>query len=679
MRLRLGQRWSEERTLLVILGQEGEELFQLKVGPQLLTVVSVWEQHYEFPAATLWDGLWHSLSLSISLSRLKLYLDCCLQESTPWRHGLGQQIDTLGLTLLGGASRPHHTPFTGTIQQMIFVLGDPTAAEQHCHDYSSTCSALTDTQEVGAMDEVTTQPGGGVSPRPGNSSEDTTPRLDPLNSASLLRSHTSTDTEDVDTKAVVKTQTGMDTQTTGSSNRGKDKLKTVSKETLHGGAKEPQPLSLTGREQISNSHSDVAGTVKELQGTEGSITARTDSVHTPGQVHHPSDAAEEDSTSGGKSVLESVETAISSPNIQPENPTAPGVTSESTRGDAETASTEKTLSNGPQISEFATTSALISGSTTESGFVSSSVYPSSEGGVREAGHQASPAVVIPPVSVDGRSSLKVFGEAEEDTSLERAVTEDSAAPQKDLSPNLTVLTPTPQSREALSNRDIIVEMELPGGEEGSGRETDKDEIDLEVVEDVERGAEMEKENYDNDTDISEEYSLSSFDWTSQFSSEDSVVQSETESLQQAVANQLPTYTDRRHGAGLRPGIRGQMGLQGPPGLTGPPGPKGDKGYQGVMGRTGRTGYRGPIGPPGMPAIVVFKTSEEEWETFKKNKIYKKLVSSWPKLKGPPGPPGPPGDDGPIGPPGITGKQGPKGVQGKIVGISILVGSDQSRH
>ncbi|XP_038572913.1 collagen alpha-1(XI) chain [Micropterus salmoides] len=554
----------------------------------------------------------------------------------------------------------------GPVQQMIFVLGDPEVAEQHCRDHSSTCSAQTDTQA---------------------GPTDLTPRLDPVSSTSPLKSHPGP--EDVDTKSVVTTWVHTDTQTVGSTDREKDKQTTVSKGVNQG---EPQPLSLTGNEQLSNLHPDIVGTMKEPWSTQGSIISKTLSVHTLTtaqylrQVYQPFVAAKEGSRTSDVSVLENFETALSSPSFRPENPTAQGVSS----GREKNASTERSFSNGPQDSEFATGSTLISGPITQSGFVASRLYPSSKGGVREAKQEASPLVIIPPVSVD--PPVQFLRQTEQNVLPNRTATE--GPPYTDPPRNLTVLTPTLQSVEALNPRNIegeignisasqikekeemedrletvspkmdtLQQQQLPGGEQGSGTETDEDEIDL-GEEEVKRHAEIEDVSYDNKTVTSEDYTESSPNLRS---TEETFIQSETESAQQTVktAYQPPTHSVRHHGAGLRSWIRGQRGLQGPPGLTGPPGPKGDKGYQGVMGRTGRTGYRGPIGPPGMPAIVVFKTSEEEWEAFKKKKIYKKLISYWPKHKGPPGPPGLPGDDGPIGPPGITGKQGRKGVQGKI--------------
>ncbi|XP_034738068.1 collagen alpha-1(XV) chain-like [Etheostoma cragini] len=497
-----------------------------------------------------------------------------------------------------------------TNQQMIFVSGDPTAAEQNCRDNSSTCLALTDTQEVAFIDEVTLQPRIRVSSRPENPPQDTTlqagpsaltPRQDAVSSTSPLKLHL--EPEDVDTKAAVKTHADTDTKTIGSTNEEKGK------EVNKGEDTKPQPFSLAGNEKFSNVHPDILGTKEPWRN---------------GGRHQPFVKAKEKSSTSEASVLDSIE-IISSLNVQSENPTAPSVLSR----DAETASTETSFSNGPR---FATRSTLISSPITESRFVSSSVYPSSDGGITEAQQEVWPLVFKSPVSVDPLAKLS-------------SQTEGNAVPQKEPAPNLTVLTPTQQSREALSTMSTEDETEnvavseikekenmqdrlqtvypqtgtLPhqknsGGEQGSGTETDEE--DLEEDKEVQRHAEMGKESYDNVTDMFKDYNQTSPNRISKFSTEDVFIQSETEPPQQPVkaANQPPTYTATHHRAELRPGIRGQ----------------------------------------------------------RKKKIYKKLISSWPGNPGPQGMPGPqgrpgqdgtPGEDANPGPAGLPGEQGPQGYRG----------------
>lgn len=99
---------------------------------------------------------------------------------------------------------------------------------------------------------------------------------------------------------------------------------------------------------------------------------------------------------------------------------------------------------------------------------------------------------------------------------------------------------------------------LPKGERGR-TETGVDEIDLGVEENVHRHLTTEKESYNNDTDIFNDYALSSPDWISHLSTKDSSIESKTKSRQKTVkaVSHPSTYTVNHQGAKLGCGIRGQ--------------------------------------------------------------------------------------------------------------------------
>lgn len=317
-----------------------------------------------------------------------------------------------------------------------------------------------------------------------------TPTLDPASSASPLKLHPDPHIHDGSVR-VLKIHADIDTNITSSAKREPDKPNS-----------EPRNTSLSRNEQLSKTYPDIRGTAKGTQSAEGFIIATTPSVR--------------------------VQTA----NIQPEDPTAPVVSSGT-----------------------------------------SSVYPLSE--TRELRQEASSSVVTTPVSMVSRPSFKVFRATEEDASLERSTKAIFAPPQLDPTPNPTTLTPTLQSGEALGPGDTETAMSNVSGGEKIEKEEMEDKFDTVSptgktipFQGAERVNGTETDGNETESEVEEGriradggrfHSQSSADMISQFSSAGFSIQSETEPPQQTVkaANQPPTSTVIHHEADKPPAIRGQ--------------------------------------------------------------------------------------------------------------------------
>lgn len=331
-----------------------------------------------------------------------------------------------------------------------------------------------------------------------------TPRLDPVSSASPLKSHPDPPVHDGNAK-VLNNHADLDTKTTSSTNREADKPNP-----------EPRPRSLTGNEQLSKSRLNITGTKS--------------------------------------SEAQTAEMTIASPNIQSEDATA-AVASSGTHTETKTETVSSIAASG-----FTTESAPVA-STVD--LLSEKVET---GEIKQQALSSVVTSPVPVVTVPSfkdfktteedmsleRAATEVFAPPQLDPTPNLMLLTPTLQSGEALSPRVTE---TVMSNVSASEKIEKEEMEdkfetvsptgktilFQGGDGVNGTETDENETD----------PEMEEGHADSDRF----YSQPSPDLISQFSTVGFSIQSENEPPQQTdkAANQPPTNTVRRQ----TPGIRGQ--------------------------------------------------------------------------------------------------------------------------